>query len=320
MTTPTVSVIIPAYNRAHLVVEALESVFAQTYADFEVIVVDDGSTDDTRNVLKSYLNRIRYIWQENQGISGARNKGILLSQGRYIAFLDSDDRWLPEKLAKQVAYLEKYPKVGLLCCHIWRYEIGQEEKRVLCPKGFPHNFEELLMGPNFIPTSTAIVRRRCLETVGVFDVALSLTEDWELWLRIARRFEIGCLDEVLAEYREHPTNSTKNMAKVYEGYWRLYSKIIKIHANVIGDLTLFKNREASFQYLLGTTCLRQGRMREALRHIAGSLRKRGAIGTYFVKENSVPARIKYFLKPYGAFVVSLLGVVASMVVPAWRSR
>lgn len=320
MATPTVSVVIPTYNRAHLILEALESVFAQTHQEYEVIVVDDGSTDNTREVLAPFLHRIQYVWQENQGISGARNRGILLSRGRYIAFLDSDDRWLPEKLAKQVVYLDAHPKVGLLCCGLWRYEIGKEETRERRPQGFPKNFEELLQGPNFIPTSTAIVPRDCFSKVGLFDPALPPIEDWDMWLRLARQYKMHCLDEILAEHRLHPTNTTKDLVRVYEGYRRFYAKVLKLYGRMIPDRDLFRSKEASFQYLLGTTYLRQRKMVKALWNIAGSLGKKGSVGVYFVKEDSLPEKIKYFFKPYGAFAVSALGVIASMVVPAWRSR
>ncbi len=315
-----VSVIIPTYNRASLVVEALESVFAQTYKEHEVIVVDDGSTDNTREILEPYLHRIQYTWQENQGISAARNRGILLSHGRYIAFLDSDDRWLPSKLEKQVDYMNTHPKVGLVCCHVWRYEIGKETRRERRPHGFPRDFNELLTGPNHIPTSTVLVRRECLETVGMFDETLPPLEDWDLWLRIARRSAIHILEEVLSENRKHSQNTTNDLLKVYEGYWRFYAKVLKLHRSAIPDLNFFKDREASFRYLLGTTYLRRKKMRKALYHIAGSLKTRWDVGMYFDKKNLFSTKIGYFLKPYGAFAVSLLGALVSWAIPAWRSR
>jgi len=320
MEEPIVSVIIPTYNRAHLIQDALESVFAQTFKDYEVIVIDDGSTDNTREVLGPSMNQIHYFYQENQGISGARNRGILLSRGKYMAFLDSDDRWLPEKLEKQVSYMETHPKVGLLCCYLWRYEIGKENEREKRPQGFPKNFEDLLRGPNLVPTSTVLIRRKCFEWVGTFDTSLPPIEDWDMWLRIARRFDIQCLDTVLSEHRRHPHNTTTDLAKVYQGYWRFYTKIFREYGNFLSDRNAFQKKAISFRYLLGTTYLKRGEMRKALKHIAGSLRVQWSIGTYFDQGHSPFAKVKYFLKPYGALLVSFFGTVFSLHLPWGRIR
>lgn len=317
---PLVSVIIPTYNRAHLVTEALRSVFGQTFKEYEVIVVDDGSTDGTGEILKSYADRIRYIYQENEGIAGARNRGILLSRGKYIAFLDSDDRWLPEKLERQIAYLEAHPKVGLLCTHLFRYEIGREEAREKCPPKFPKDFEELLEGPNGVPTSTAVVRRDCFMAVGLFDPTLPPIEDWDMWLRIAQRFQMDCLKEVLSENRKHPENTTKDLTKVYRGFWRFYAKVAHQYESFLKDSRAVKHKAISFQYLLGTTYLKEGKMGKALFYIAGSLKSKWSIGAYFGKDRSLFTKAKYLLKPYGALGVSFLGCLASLFIPAWRSR
>ena len=305
---PLISVVIPTYNRVHLIGEALESVFAQTFKDYEVILIDDGSTDGTEeSVKKNFAGRLRYVRQKNQGISSARNHGIVLARGKYVAFLDSDDKWLPKKLAKQAEYLEANPHVGLLCTKLWRYEIGNEEKRETCPPDFPKHFTDLLTGPNFIPTTTTMVRKRCLDAVGVFDPALPVAEDWDLWLRIAKDFKIHCLSDVLAEHRDHPAKTTKNRVKVYEGFWRFYAKNLRFYREFIADPLGYQKRAISFRYLLGTAYLKQGEMRKAFEHIAGALQTSWDIGTYFNRTNSVFANIKYFLKPYGALALSFLG-------------
>lgn len=125
---PTVSVVIPTYNRAKYVTETIDSVLSQSYTDYEIIVVDDGSTDNTREALAPYMDRIRYIHQQNSGVSAARNRGIKAARGKWIAFLDSDDIWLPEKLAVQIKDISKYPGV---CLHttnagLYRERIGRE--------------------------------------------------------------------------------------------------------------------------------------------------------------------------------------------------
>ena len=111
---PTVSVVIPTYNRALMVKEAIQSVLDQTYSDFEIIVVDDGSTDDTREVVTAFADKVRYVFQENSGRSNARNRAIHMARGRYIAFLDSDDLYMPHKLDMQVACMEKVPEFGMV--------------------------------------------------------------------------------------------------------------------------------------------------------------------------------------------------------------
>ncbi|MBI4355948.1 MAG: glycosyltransferase [Candidatus Omnitrophica bacterium] len=319
--TPKVSVVVPTYNRAHLIPEALESIWAQTYRDLEVIVVDDGSTDDTREILRPWWPRLRYIYQPNQGCAAARNRGISLARGTYVAFLDSDDRWLPDKLAQQVAWLEAHSKAGLVYSRLWRYVLGRDAEREICPRELPATFLDVLRGSGFIPTSTVMVRRRCLEAVGLFDVSLPVAEDWDLWLRIARRYPIAALPAVLAEHREHATNITKDLAKVYEGYWRFYAKAVRLYATAAGAETArFRDRAISFRYLLGTTYLKRGQMREAVRQIAGALQARWSIGTYFARQRSWVTTLACLLKPYGALTVSLLGALGSLVIPSWRSR
>ncbi|HTL48433.1 MAG TPA: glycosyltransferase [Verrucomicrobiae bacterium] len=305
----------PSYNRAHLISEALDSVFAQTFSDYEVILVDDGSTDGTEDLVKKrYGGRLTYVKQENRGISGARNRGIESSRGKYIAFLDSDDKWLPEKLARQAAYMEAHPGVGLLATKLVRYEIGgrQEETRQICPPDFPRGFLDLLTGKNFVPTTTTMVRRECLDTVGVFDPELKVAEDWDLWLRIARRYEIFCLDEVLAEHRDHPQKTTQNLFKVYDGYWRFYEKMLRLYGKEIPDLKGYRRRGVSFEYLLGCEYLRHSKMRPAFRHIKGAVMKDFAVGMYFQKGKGAGRKVMGFFKPYFALVVSVVGIVVSL--------
>src|SRR5438874_1624069 len=134
MSRPLVSVVIPTYNSAHYIGEAVQSVLAQTYTNFEVIVVDDGSTDDTRERLESVAGRIRYLYQPNGGVSKARNRGIQEARGELIAFLDGDDEWLPEKLAKQLAYMRANPSSPLV--HADVYQLHEpEESRIYIDRG-----------------------------------------------------------------------------------------------------------------------------------------------------------------------------------------
>jgi len=206
---PKVSAVIPTYNRRALVHKAIDSVLAQTYRDFELIVVDDGSTDGTENDLKTrYGDLITYIRQENQGESAARNRGIAQARGEYIAFLDSDDLWSPDKLARQVPELDNNPGAAVVFCQAWQIDgngkkLGQHP---LCRNAAATDFtlERLLMF-NRIPAgaSTCLLRRSALERVGGFADDIHYGDEWDLWLRLAAETEMLFVAEPLAFYRRH---------------------------------------------------------------------------------------------------------------------
>jgi len=206
---PCVSVIIPTYNRRDYVQEAIDSVLAQTHTDYEIIVVDDGSTDGTGEALRArYGDRIRYVWQENQGESVARNRGIEMAQGEYVAFLDSDDLWLPEKLEKEVPVLEASHDAVLVFTPAWPVDAGgQRLSDIAISGGIDRNkltLEALCM-ENALGSagSTALVRRGSLERVGGFDRSIRYSEDWDLWLRLRQRGCFAFVQEPLAHIRQH---------------------------------------------------------------------------------------------------------------------
>lgn len=208
---PKVSVIIPTYNRAHYIRETIDSVLAQTYPDYEIIVVDDGSTDKTAEVLKHYNGRIRYYcFPENKGISAARNFAIEQARGKYIAFLDDDDLWMPEKLEKQVAVLENNPELAFVCSGAYVIDAHGEVTARWCRAGAQETFE-CLYDQNFVLNLTVILRRECFAAVGGFDPKLPSTQDYDLWLRLAKRYKFSYVDSCLAKYRLHPQNLSKNI-------------------------------------------------------------------------------------------------------------
>ncbi len=194
---PYVSVIIPTYNRADFLKEAIESVLQQTYQGFELLVIDDGSTDHTRELVSRYGKQAVYIFQEHQGVSSARNRGIRLSDAEYVAFLDSDDLWLPAKLERQVAILDQHSDVPL--CHteeIWiRRGVRVNQKKKHQKYGghiFPYCLPLCVISP-----SSAMVRRSLFEEIGYFDETLPACEDYDLWLRITTRYPIHFIDTPL---------------------------------------------------------------------------------------------------------------------------
>jgi glycosyltransferase involved in cell wall biosynthesis len=204
---PKVSVIIPTYQSVKFVREAIDSVLAQTYRDYEVIVVDGGSTDGTIEVLSSYGNSIRVIRQNGKGISNARNNGVLASNGEYIAFMDSDDLWVPNKLEVQCKFLEsKSNIVGLIYSDALFFEEeknGKLERQSRMEKLYRGKVIKHLLETNFIPASTVTMRKSCFEKVGYFDESLEVCEDIDMWIRIAESFEVDYQDLVLAKIRWH---------------------------------------------------------------------------------------------------------------------
>ena len=198
---PKVCVIVPAYNSAAYTLETVESILAQTYSNFELIVVDDGSTDHTQEALKPYLDRIRYIYKENGGACSARNLGIRESKSTYVACLDCDDLWLPEKLEYSVKALEENPQAAFVFGDC--YTIDPEGKQVgLLKYDFDlQNAYKGLMVKNFVPAPTVVMRRSCLEQVELFDEQIFIPADWDLWLRLAKQFPICYVDKALSQYR-----------------------------------------------------------------------------------------------------------------------
>jgi glycosyltransferase involved in cell wall biosynthesis len=189
--TPVVSVIIPTYNRAGLVADAIDSVLRQTEVRFEVIVVDDGSTDDTAARLNAYGDRIRCVRQRQQGVSAARNHGVRLARGRWLAFLDSDDQWLAGKLAAQLALHDVEPRFGISQTAQRWVRNGRHVNQCAhhqAPTGdyFMPSLQRCMISP-----SAAMVRRDHFEAVGGFDESLTVCEDYDLWLRLASRTELG---------------------------------------------------------------------------------------------------------------------------------
>ncbi len=202
---PLVSVIIPAYNRAGMLRQAVDSVLEQDYRPTEVLVIDDGSVDETPVVLSAYEDRIRCFRQENAGVSAARNTGIRASRGEFIAFLDSDDYWLPGKLTAQVDWFLGHPE-SMICQteEIWirngRRVNPRQKHRKRAGDIFIESLSLCLVSP-----SAVMLRRRLLDETGLFDPELPACEDYDLWLRVSSRYRVGLIEKPLLVRRGgHP--------------------------------------------------------------------------------------------------------------------
>lgn len=217
--TPTVTVVIPAYNAIDHLAETIETVYAQTYQNFELLVVDDGSTDSTVDLIASLAEQkpIRVITQSNRGVSAARNKGIKESRGKYIAILDADDLWEPTKLEKQVNALDADPQAGL--CYAWTAMAdseGQATGRVITSHAAGDVWQQLAEMNIVCCGSTPLIRRSCFDDVGMFDENLLFSEDWDMWWRIAAKYPFCVVKEPLVRYRQHSSSHSTDCQAMLE--------------------------------------------------------------------------------------------------------
>lgn len=229
-----ISVIVPTYNRAHLILDALNSVHAQSYRPLELILVDDGSLDDTAVVVQTWASEweaedfsVRYIRQPNQGGNPARNHGIQAASGSLIAFLDSDDIWHDKKLEKQAAILLANESTGGVYCGLQHVFMESGSVQAPSPRIYPKGdlLHQMLVHDVTAPTSTYLVRAHVFEQVGYFDEQLQARQDWDMWIRLASRYEIGVVPEVLVDFREHEGDRTaSNPQREIDAYHTIMQK------------------------------------------------------------------------------------------------
>ncbi len=261
-----VSVVIPTYQHAGFVCDAIDSVLSQTYQDYELIVVDDGSTDGTMEIVAKYGNQIAYLYQNNKGSAAARNTGIRAATGEYVAFLDADDVWMPNKLELEVAFLDTHPSVGMLYSNYGYF--GDR----LAPAGtgfdrWPpvsgHVLKEIFLS-NPISSSAVLIRKSCFEKVGCFDESI-FAEDTDMWLRLAARFEMDYLRTPLAKYRFHQENKHLLAGAILIGQVALRRKCLEANKTILNktDLKVMRRRYGEMLIGLGYWYLSQGLRREA---------------------------------------------------------
>ena len=292
---PKISVIIPAYNVAPYIGETLESVFAQTFTDFEVIVINDGSpdTEEFERVLTPFRERIRYLTQENRGASAARNAGLRAAHGEFVAFLDADDFWLPSYLEDQIAVIRER-NCDLVCADALIVgespDAGRSYFEAVMEAALPKavTFLDLLSGERSLITSGVLVRREHILEVGLFDEKLRNAQDFDLWLRLARRgSHLAYQPRVLLEYRARinsltgdPINSHLRELLIFQKVEQSYGLTPEERAEVE---PVIRNRTALVQYELGKLYLLPGdfaRAREAFaisNSLRPSMKTRGAL-------------------------------------------
>jgi glycosyltransferase involved in cell wall biosynthesis len=325
MRSPIVSVVIPAYNVGRFLPETLASVFNQSYSSYEVIIVDDGSTDGTGETLRAYEGRLIYRHQQNRGPSAARNAGIRAARGNYIAFLDADDLWSRDKLKLQVDFMEQNLQIGLVFSDMEEFDHEKTLCRSLLERTLLRSEmiagrpvvdpERKLLVEDFIPTSTVLVRRECLIKTGLFDESLHFVEDRELWLRVAASFPIAVLPVVVGRKRVHGSNLTKKGAeqtlRARIGIWEKIRRSLPEPATT----RLLDSLLADAHLELGYTLLAKGQRREArqvgLRSIHYALK-------HAARKNSERLPLPSYRWPLGIALVPLTFIRWSISRRVWR--
>jgi len=243
--SPLVSVVVPAYNCAPFIGETLESIYRQTYPHWEVIVIDDGSTDETRAALAPHIGKIRYFHQKNRGTAAARNAGVRQARGELIAFLDNDDIWLPEKLELQVQVMQRSLECGLVFTDGKIYTAdGSRRESVISSRldGWidAHRTKDVLVATGDIvrnllfrneiaSASSVMVRRECFDRAGGFDEAIAIADDYDLWLRIARSHPVALIQRCLYMWRWHDESQSGPIPDRMQRWWEATLVVMEKH-------------------------------------------------------------------------------------------
>lgn len=281
---PAVSIVMPAYNVEPFIGEAIESVLAQTFTDYELLIVDDGATDGTRRVAEQAADRdprIQLIVQENRGLAAARNTALRHARGGYIALLDSDDIWCPEFLAAQVAVLDARPEIDIVTGNAWTLG-GHEDGRPARPTPDPRPAPNLytILGDEFSVFIMSVFRRRVYETIGGFDELLRTNEDFDFWLRAALAgFRFGRNDTPLGHYRRRDDSLSASQVRMLRGALRVYYKHRPALKGLPPALRLLDDRVRQFEADLSAAEVReaidQGDFSAATRHLSALNERRG---------------------------------------------
>jgi glycosyltransferase involved in cell wall biosynthesis len=292
---PLVSVVIPVYNGERYLAEAIQSVLDQTYRNFEVIVVDDGSTDGSASVVKRYGETIRYIHQSNGGVCKSRNTGIAVAQGDYLAFLDQDDLWLPGKLAVQVAYLDSHPEVGAVYSQCEVKGKGWLRSSLYYAMPVKDDIFGIMSGTCLLMTAS-MIRREVLRKIGGFDEALigAGAEDIDLTIRLTQVAKIAYLPQILAVYRVHATNNSMNSERLLHNQGHYLRKCQELYGHDSQVARFLDRQMVGYLSNLGKLQIKAGQPaegRDSLRRaIRLSLQKR--------------ANVKMFMRSIGRIVRS----------------
>jgi glycosyltransferase involved in cell wall biosynthesis len=275
--TPVFSVIIPTFNRAALVTEAVRSVLQQTFGDFEIVVVDDGSSDDTREALRPYAGRIRYVHQENAGVAAARNRGIAESRGEYLAFLDSDDLFAPRMLEQARCTFEDHPEAGAVFTAEIEMDAQGRPRRVITKRTRGDFFTPAGMigrDTHIGSGRPGVVRRRWVQKLGGYDESLRCAVDCDLWIRYSFHMPMVLQPEPLVFRRLHSSNLASNLLQDAKDWLRILEKVARDHPEFIREHPRVYRRALAKNYLrLGRELLAADHEPESRREARQALRR-----------------------------------------------
>ncbi|MCM8775764.1 MAG: glycosyltransferase [Candidatus Omnitrophica bacterium] len=302
-----VSIVIPTQNRSTLLMAALRSLLSQSYREWEALVVDDDSSDGTADHVAAFTSkdpRIRYFRQERGGVSKARNLALQKAVGQYIAFLDDDDEYLPDKLAVQVNYLNSRPEIGFI---YGQTEIIDKDGKFLYldPKVPVYNYRELFER-SAIRIQTVMCRRECFDKAGLFDEALTIGEDYDLWLRMARHFKFAFIEKPLVRMRFHGQNTCNNYISLFSQRIKLLKKV-KAEAEFGITFWFRQRRIAENYYRLGRLYRDEKKYLKAARYFAMACCSYPVIGVIMAELNPSFRNVFRFslIKPYFAILYCL---------------
>ncbi|HRV96121.1 MAG TPA: glycosyltransferase [Anaerolineae bacterium] len=252
--TNLISVIIPNYNHGQYIIDAIDSILRQDYHNYEIIVIDDGSTDNTGKIVAKYGDKVNYIWQENQGLSAARNHGIRLAKGDFIALLDADDIYEPDFMSTLIDILQQNPSAdGIFCGYQFVDNVdiplpGGEARSISA-----NQLYDVLLDGNFLVPESILIRRYCYEAVGPFDESLRACEDWDMWLRISKQYQIIGTDKILTRHRVLPGSMSTDPIRMLNNRLTVLEKHFGSLTGSSADWTLQKRKAYGYGYL--TSCV-----------------------------------------------------------------
>jgi glycosyltransferase involved in cell wall biosynthesis len=270
MNSSKVSIVIPNYNQMHYLRSSIQSVLNQTYKNFEIVIIDDGSTDDSKSVISGFGDRVRCIYQENKGLAGARNTGIHAARGELIGLLDADDEWMPSYLERMVSFANANPEAAVYYCRAQAMDANGDPLPQIFggPPVPPDQLYHTLLRANFIIPSTILMIKSAITQAGLFDPDLRSLEDWDLWLRLLPTHRIIGIDDILVKYRIHGSSLSTNVSGMQNAIRLVVEKHFGLDDGKPEEWSADKHRAygGMYRYQCLTNIQRMGNWEASIQH------------------------------------------------------